>query len=481
MNSGSSNARAMDPASNDTEPKHSELFGWTSSACTSFRRSFLNISQAPSLRVNDDIEGETASLDGDTGDWAVHGNRRGSGSLRFSFEYALGNRTVVPVQEVMLQSSEFWHHDPEAQNAITPASPLPEEITSPLPTVVQKLPAEKSQDKEEVLTLFWDYASYLLHLAVFGILGVLSRYLLEKLFGPSVGCVFSHQNVLYLDMPSNMIGSFLMGWFGVVFKGEISGVSHHLAVGLSTGYLGSLTTFSGWNQDMLDLSAHGRWLDSVFGFLLGMFIAAYSITFGIYTANGFRWLLQRININKEPDSRTKGKWRVDTFKRHCAVITILLAILAILWITSTVLLTKDFTSNTSLAELWLAFLVAPLGVWSRWFLARLNGRGLGKVGILSWFPFGTLVANVSATCIMAALATLKKAVDTPTCNTVASGIQLGFLGCLSTVSTFINEYNTMFGSDHPWRAFAYAVTTIGLAFVSGILIYNVPVWTKGYA
>ena len=44
----------------------------------------------------------------------------------------------------------------------------------------------------------------------------------------------------------------------------------------------------------------------------------------------------------------------------------------------------------------------------RWFLARLNGRGLGRAGLFKWVPFGTLAANVSASCIMAALSTVGK-------------------------------------------------------------------------
>ena len=63
------------------------------------------------------------------------------------------------------------------------------------------------------------------------------------------------------------IGSFLMGWFGVVFKGDIINVSEHLAVAITTGYLGSLTTFSGWNQKMLELSVSGHWLFASLGFL----------------------------------------------------------------------------------------------------------------------------------------------------------------------------------------------------------------------
>lgn len=67
----------------------------------------------------------------------------------------------------------------------------------------------------------------------------------------------------------SQVGSFLMGWFGVVFKGDISRVSDFLAIGLTTGYLGSLTTFSGWNQKMLELSVDGHWVSSILGFLIG--------------------------------------------------------------------------------------------------------------------------------------------------------------------------------------------------------------------
>lgn len=65
------------------------------------------------------------------------------------------------------------------------------------------------------------------------------------------------------------VGSFLMGWWGVVFKGDISKVSDYLVIGLNTGYLGSLTTFSGWNQKMLDLTVDGHWVLTFLGFFIG--------------------------------------------------------------------------------------------------------------------------------------------------------------------------------------------------------------------
>lgn len=62
-----------------------------------------------------------------------------------------------------------------------------------------------------------------------------------------------------------------MGWFGVVFKEDISRISSQLAIGLSTGFLGSLTTFSGWNQKMLELSIEGQWVFIVLGYVIGIY------------------------------------------------------------------------------------------------------------------------------------------------------------------------------------------------------------------
>lgn len=304
---------------------------------------------------------------------------------------------------------------------------------------------------------------------------------MQKLFGPGVVGATSDQSYMYLDLPSNMVGSFLMGWLGVVFKANISKVSDQLAIGLTTGYLGSLTTFSGWNQKMLDLSVGGQWVFAVLGYFIGLFLVAYSIIFGIETAKGFKWMLQRLTTrSKGGNLSSKSNSIVDNYKAHVAALIMLVLVLALLWCLSGVFEKREFSSGNSAAQLWLACMVGPFGVWMRWFLARLNGRGLGKNGSLKWVPFGTLIANVSAACIMAVLAVLKKVVKTQNFDTVASGLQFGLMGCLSTVSTFIAEFHAMRQSDQAWRAYAYAIATIFISFCMGTLIYSVPVWIKGY-
>ncbi|GER49206.1 camphor resistance CrcB family protein [Striga asiatica] len=414
----------MDRENQALEPRKSSSIGRLSRESSSSRRH--------SLQKNETFdENESVSEAGDIGDRALHSNR-------FSFD-SFANNEVVSIDEVA--------------------------------------PSQGNKDELKEVHWLFEYVTCLVSLAVFGILGVLVRYCLQKLFGPDLVGATSDHSYMYLDLPSNMVGSFLMGWLGVVFKPDISQISDQLAIGLTTGFLGSLTTFSAWSQKMLDLSIEGRWVFSLLGILLGLFLVAYSIIFGIETAKGFKWLLTKSDMRSLYGTKTCCH---SSYISNVTFMVMLLVMLVLLWGLFGSLAGKEFESGGNGPELFLACTVGPFGVWARWFMARFNGRGLGKKGVVKWMPFGTLAANVLAACVMAALATLKKAVNTKNCDTVASGIQFGLLGCLSTVSTFIAEFNAMRESDYPWRAYAYATITFLTSFVLGTLIYSVPVWAKRY-
>ncbi|XP_020226405.1 uncharacterized protein LOC109808018 isoform X2 [Cajanus cajan] len=413
------------------------------SAGSSIRRRSLSISSHISHHTDNDGESESVSEAGDIGDRALPSRRFSeSSNFNLSFDNRSENEAVVSIPE------DYRLHP---NSSVMPLPP-PLISTSPLSTDAIVGSEDIKQDPRIGLPELLDYISCMVHLAVFGILGVLTRYLLQKLFGPGVAHVTSDESILYVDLPSNMIGSFLMGWFGVVFKGDISYVSEHLAIAITTGYLGSLTTFSGWNQKMLELGVSGHWLFATLGFAVGLFLVASSITFGIETAKGFRWLLNWMNMSSGKDG-SKMNCKVDSYRRQLIVMVMFFVILGILWGVSGALVKDEFKHGGNAAQLWFACMVGPLGVWIRWFLARLNGLGLGSGGLFKWIPFGTLIANVSAACIMAALATVKNAVNTRDCDTVVAGIQFGLMGCLSTVSTFAAEFHAMRKSNHPWRAF----------------------------
>lgn len=60
-----------------------------------------------------------------------------------------------------------------------------------------------------------------------------------------------------------------MGWMGIVYKDDLKSVSEYLAIGLTTGFLGSLTTFSAWMQAMLDRSVDGHWVYAAVELIIG--------------------------------------------------------------------------------------------------------------------------------------------------------------------------------------------------------------------
>ncbi|KAK4274044.1 hypothetical protein QN277_017336 [Acacia crassicarpa] len=415
---------------------------WSSSVVS---RNSSTLSRRISHHVDDDVESETVSEAGDIGDRALHSRRHSESS-----SFQLPNDRTATTRVIDRN----------------PASNFEERVDQ----------EDIKNESDRELPKIFNYASCLIQLAVLGILGVLTRFLLQKLFGQVAG-VTNDQTIIYPDLPSNMVGSFLMGWFGVVFKQDISNVSEHLAIALTTGYLGSLTTFSGWHQKMLELGVSGHWLFTVLGFLIGLFLVAYSIIFGVETAKGFKWLLGKLKMSSGSQNHSsKFNWKVAKRTHRLAVMVFFLIMLGLLWGVSGALVAREFKHGGSAAELWFACMVGPLGVWIRWLLARLNGRGIGREGLFKWIPFGTLIANVSAAWTMTALATVKKSVNTKKCDTVVTGVQFGLLGCLSTVSTFAAEFNAMRESRHPWRAYLYAMLTICVSFIFGILLYAIHVW-----
>lgn len=337
------------------------------------------------------------------------------------------------------------------------------------------------EDDEEQLSCIMESVSILTYLAVFGIIGVLIRYGLQVLFGPDIGNVTSVRSPLYIDLPSNMVGCFFMGWVGIVFKRDIVHFSEFLAIGLSTGLMGSITTFTAWMQEMVNLTTKGHWVRGLIGILLGMELAYMSLLIGIGTAE----LLKQKSASIH--DQIKKKWpnlicipSTNNYQRHIYGLIIFLTIGGILWIGGLVLSNIDFISHHG-TKLWFACIVGPFGVWTRWFLARLNGQGIGAQKHLKWLPVGTLLTNLIAVCLMASLSLINLLVKDKNSNLLLGGLELGFLGCMSTVSTFVAEAHAMYQSSHPWRAFAYVLFTLVVAFILETLIYSIPVWVNGYS
>eukprot|EP00591_Stephanopyxis_turris_P000206 CAMPEP_0195520642 /NCGR_PEP_ID=MMETSP0794_2-20130614/17369_1 /TAXON_ID=515487 /ORGANISM="Stephanopyxis turris, Strain CCMP 815" /LENGTH=535 /DNA_ID=CAMNT_0040650051 /DNA_START=38 /DNA_END=1642 /DNA_ORIENTATION=- len=128
------------------------------------------------------------------------------------------------------------------------------------------------------------------------------------------------------------------------------------------------------------------------------------------------------------------------------------------------------TSSRFYRTRWLSALFAPFGVILRWRLSFLNGKGKWK-----WFPTGTFIANLAGSMISA----IAVGVSIQFENNgnywifpILSAIKIGFAGCLTTLSTFAVESNTL-RKNYPQQAkgFYYMFISLFLSCVFSLAIY----------
>ncbi|KAH9545831.1 hypothetical protein CY35_12G067800 [Sphagnum magellanicum] len=308
---------------------------------------------------------------------------------------------------------------------------------------------------------------------------VFIRYGLERLIGNYLVDSTHNNGPLFIDLPANMVGSFFMGWVGVVFKKDIATFSELLAIGLSTGLMGSITTYAGWNQQMVVIITNGYWLRALFGLLLGLEIAQMSLVLGIDSAKLLNWSIAHIQQGRANRGLDTIQWvSPDNLQRRKFGLVFFLCVSSSLWVSAIVLTIIDTTSIVR-RHLWLACVVAPPGVWARWLLARLNGQGIGSKHYFKWIPLGTLLTNMIACTLEAILTVIQIAVQQTDAALLVQGLQLGLLGCMSTVSTFVAElYLLHLIANKRWRAYAYAFIMLICCFAVGVIAYTIPVLTR---
>ena len=187
----------------------------------------------------------------------------------------------------------------------------------------------EAQDKKHASRQYWIQASYI---ALGAIFGTFVRILLAQLFGEecdnsgSVGwlnagsplCVTTDGQtlrlggIIFADLPANMLGTFLMGFFQ---DGAVLGLAiplalawlppHHPFQGMITlhtavkvGLCGSLATFSSWNSEMVILifgtgtNRQPQVMHAILGYIIGMQTAMASFVCGKAAA---RWVHKLVN------------------------------------------------------------------------------------------------------------------------------------------------------------------------------------------
>lgn len=119
-----------------------------------------------------------------------------------------------------------------------------------------------------------------------------------------------------------------------------------------------------------------------------------------------------------------------------------------------------------------ALVFAPLGCLARFYLALyLNGK-------MATFPVGTFTANVLGTAVLGMawdIAHIQSG-GLVGCQ-VLQGVEDGFCGCLTTVSTWVAELNSLRRKN----AYVYGATSVLVSFAVMVLIMGGLRWTDGWS
>ncbi|CAI7731166.1 unnamed protein product [Closterium sp. NIES-53] len=360
-----------------------------------------------------------------------------------------------------------------------------------------------------------DGASLVAHITPFAIVGVCIQFLLDELFGPNVAHVTDDTLTVFVDLPANMLGAFLLGLSAVALLPALLARSRHLAIAVVVGLCGSISTFATWNQRMVSIATAGLWARAAFGYFTGSALPLVALVAGVDAGTAIR---QSSAFAGAPHASSLLPSTLPSTKvpapapptvpphhrRHMLPMLLLSAALLLLAGICALLLPPTAHKWRMLA---CACLLAPLGTHLRFLLLCFNGGpfplrlpflpcahsshsasetallpedGAGA-GAWEWMPWGTWMANVGAAAVEAAISILFLKYQSTTSEVAVGAMQLGFLACLSTVSMpSLEALYLHYTLRSPAKAYAYALLTILPSFALGLLLYSLPCWLNGY-
>ncbi|KAK9480140.1 CrcB-like protein-domain-containing protein [Lipomyces japonicus] len=319
-----------------------------------------------------------------------------------------------------------------------------------------------------------DIKETLLWLILFSIFGVLARIgliSLESYPGKSV------DGLVWVQF----IGCLIMGFLSETkdMFALNNGRSLQLYVGLSTGFCGSLTTFSSWMKAAFLAMANAEPHNprprgySVLG-LLDEIILTLCLSLGGIKVGAHVGLLLRSSWtklrHKDNDNSGKGnasvklgfaiasgykvltglKWLALILGVGCWIGAVLMAVFIDKW----------------RGKVLFAIVFGPLGTITRWLFSRyLNPMAPS-------FPVGTFTANIFGTSLIALFSIAQQRIENRTGCQVLQGMMDGYCGCLTTVSTFALELQTL-KRKHAWR---YGAASVICGIVIMVLTLGVDHW-----
>ncbi|KAL4399434.1 fluoride transmembrane transporter [Malassezia pachydermatis] len=301
-------------------------------------------------------------------------------------------------------------------------------------------------------------ASLILVGGVWGTLARLGLVALNQYDGQSIAPLIWAQGV----------GCLVMGWAShKTTKAAIEASFAPAFPMLTTGFAGCCTSFSSWVLQVFEAFANTEHFDRHGLHNVMDALTQTAATLGIGIASF--WAGRAVG-----DSFPADRWlRLHVPKRYSLLLSLLAGVLT--WVGAALLcgLYAPFRHVT-----W-SLVFCPLGAWLRWQLARLHtppsvDKKIPMHHVLSW-PIGTFLANILGTMVLcgALIGQQYGHITALPCG-VLQGLQDGFAGSLSTVSTFISEAVAL----RPLRtSFAYLFVSWSCGVILSLLLVGVPTWT----
>lgn len=243
-----------------------------------------------------------------------------------------------------------------------------------------------------------------------------------------------------------------------------------LYIGLATGFCGSFTSFSSFIKDIFlalsdqmvtpELGIPGRNGGYSFMALLAVVIVTVSLSLsGLILGAHLAIALERFTpCIPYPVTRKIFDPLAVVLGWGCWLGAILMAIFP--------------PHNKWRGEILFALVFAPLGCLGRFYLSiYLNGK-------IASFPLGTFTANIFGTAILGMSWDIAHArIGGLAGCQVLQGIEDGFCGCLTTISTWVAELNSL-GRRH---SYIYGFSSVGTALAVMIAIMGGLRWSDGFS
>ncbi|KAF8450606.1 CrcB-like protein-domain-containing protein [Boletus edulis BED1] len=270
------------------------------------------------------------------------------------------------------------------------------------------------------------------------ILGVLARLGLQALVTYDGESIFS---LAYVQAT----GCFIMG-IALGMKAPFGNFYGPLYTAVTTGFCGSLTTFSGWQVDIFDSWVNsgqfhraglGDFIDGLTKTWVTLLLSLASLMFGVHVSGS---ILPYLPTLRPPKKNV----------RYC------LTFLSILTYAATFPAYFRLPANYR-HQATAALLFSFPGTLTRYLLSiNLNPR-------IKLFPLGTFIANMLGTALLGAFHVVQGVPSvSPDACSLLQGLGDGYCGCLTTVSTFAAEVDALAG----WKASLY----VTLSWVVGQLL-----------